>query len=145
MESDEIKVPDDSNEEFRILGMELGDNEVGAKSSKIEEEDQRGCTFAGTVEFSAITDGGCFSTLSINQLNENNGIEERWVDGEVHSFKENFGRLGMVEGASEEYHSETLCQTHSEMDFDNRCIRNRIGAMLEQMNIQEDPLLAWGE
>jgi hypothetical protein len=40
--------------------------------------------------------------LLINHLNENNGIEESKVDGEVHSFKENFGRLDMVGGASEE-------------------------------------------
>jgi hypothetical protein len=31
-------VSDDSKEKFRILGMELGDNEVGGESSKLEKE-----------------------------------------------------------------------------------------------------------
>ncbi|KAA6346065.1 MAG: hypothetical protein EZS28_052118 [Streblomastix strix] len=51
------------------------------------------------------------------------------ADGEVHSFKKNFGRLDMVGGASEEQHSGILCQRHTEVDIDNRCIRNRIGGV----------------
>ncbi|KAA6398831.1 MAG: hypothetical protein EZS28_005637, partial [Streblomastix strix] len=132
--------------ELRIHKMELGDDEVGGKSSKLEKEgneevdqkmdtafdrrnqkkDQRGGVVAGRVEFSVITDGGSFSTLPINQLNGNNDIEESRVDGEVHSFKENFGRLGTVEGALEELYYEILCQTHIEVDIVNGCIRNRM-------------------
>ncbi|KAA6364051.1 MAG: hypothetical protein EZS28_040422 [Streblomastix strix] len=71
MEGGKTQVPDDSWEEFRILGMELGDNEVGIKSSELEkeinenvdqkmdiavdrrikQEDQGGCFVAGELNF----------------------------------------------------------------------------------------------
>ncbi|KAA6314349.1 MAG: hypothetical protein EZS28_055600, partial [Streblomastix strix] len=93
----------DTVQKFRVLGMELGDNEVGGKPAQQEEErnetanqkmdidgDVRGeqeDSGSGIVtrrtELHEITNGRCISTLPGNQLDEISRIETRRMDSEM--------------------------------------------------------------
>ncbi|KAA6331041.1 MAG: hypothetical protein EZS28_053428, partial [Streblomastix strix] len=128
--------------------MELGDNEVGGKSAQQEEqrnestnqkmdidgnvrgeqEDSGSGIVTRRTELHEITNGRCISTLPSNQLDEISRIETRRMDGEVQDHEQDIGRLEMVGRAGEEQFSEMFCQTHTKVDADDGCIRERMGS-----------------